>query len=379
MACSDLVMCGAGAPEGSVTGVVGNIYLRSDGGANTTLYVKESGTGNTGWVAVTYVDESAITAAYEAADAVLAAATTALAARVTTAEGDITALEAADVALDARLDTAESDINALEAADTALDGRLDTAETDITALEGADTALDSRLDAVEANNWVTTARITDLNVTTDKIAEDAVTNAKLAEVNTATFKGRTTAGTGNPEDLTATQATALLNTVTTSAKGLVPTAPNLTTQFLRGDASWAVPQRYGIFEFGGGAGLQTIATVLYLTAGSYEQTSTLSNNTSRRVLVPFACELYGAYAVGNPGTGGGTITFSVIKGTPGVGNDATGKDFTVINNNGSATMDWSGAPVSINANQWLVVSFVKSGTITTQITGFALALLYRTT
>lgn len=38
----------------------------------------------------------------------------------------------------------------------------------------------------------------------------AVTNAKLASVATATFKGRTTAGTGTPEDLTVAQAKALL-------------------------------------------------------------------------------------------------------------------------------------------------------------------------
>jgi hypothetical protein len=59
------------------------------------------------------------------------------------------------------------------------------------------------------------------------IANDAVTNAKLADVATATFKGRTTAGSGDPEDLTVTQATALLNNVVGDAgaggtKGLVP-------------------------------------------------------------------------------------------------------------------------------------------------------------
>jgi hypothetical protein len=42
---------GTGSPEGVVTAAVGSLYLRSNGGANTTLYVKESGTGNTGWVA----------------------------------------------------------------------------------------------------------------------------------------------------------------------------------------------------------------------------------------------------------------------------------------------------------------------------------------
>lgn len=42
---------GSGSPEGVVTGPIGSLYTRTDGGANTTLYVKESGTGNTGWVA----------------------------------------------------------------------------------------------------------------------------------------------------------------------------------------------------------------------------------------------------------------------------------------------------------------------------------------
>lgn len=42
---------GSGSPEGVLSASVGSLYTRSDGGAGTTLYVKESGTGNTGWVA----------------------------------------------------------------------------------------------------------------------------------------------------------------------------------------------------------------------------------------------------------------------------------------------------------------------------------------
>ena len=42
---------GTGSPEGVVTASVGSLYTRTDGGASTTLYVKESGSGNTGWVA----------------------------------------------------------------------------------------------------------------------------------------------------------------------------------------------------------------------------------------------------------------------------------------------------------------------------------------
>ena len=42
---------GAGSPEGVVTAIVGSIWTRTDGGTSTTLYVKTSGTGNTGWTA----------------------------------------------------------------------------------------------------------------------------------------------------------------------------------------------------------------------------------------------------------------------------------------------------------------------------------------
>lgn len=42
---------GTGTPEGAVTAPIGSLFTRSDGGASTTLYVKETGVGNTGWVA----------------------------------------------------------------------------------------------------------------------------------------------------------------------------------------------------------------------------------------------------------------------------------------------------------------------------------------
>ena len=42
---------GNGSPEGSIAAPIGSLWTRLDGGAGTTLYVKESGTGNTGWVA----------------------------------------------------------------------------------------------------------------------------------------------------------------------------------------------------------------------------------------------------------------------------------------------------------------------------------------
>lgn len=43
---------GAGTPEGAITANIGSVFRRTDGTTGTTLYVKESGTGNTGWGAL---------------------------------------------------------------------------------------------------------------------------------------------------------------------------------------------------------------------------------------------------------------------------------------------------------------------------------------
>ncbi|HEY0120669.1 MAG TPA: hypothetical protein VGC14_02720 [Rhizobium sp.] len=42
---------GAGSPEGVLAAAIGSIWGRTDGAAGTVFYVKETGTGNTGWIA----------------------------------------------------------------------------------------------------------------------------------------------------------------------------------------------------------------------------------------------------------------------------------------------------------------------------------------
>lgn len=49
---SSIDTAGSGSPEGVVTAAVGSVYRRWDGGSTTTLYLKTSGSGNTGWSAV---------------------------------------------------------------------------------------------------------------------------------------------------------------------------------------------------------------------------------------------------------------------------------------------------------------------------------------
>jgi hypothetical protein len=45
------IIAGNGDPESNVTARIGSQFLRLDGGAGTSMYIKESGTGNTGWAA----------------------------------------------------------------------------------------------------------------------------------------------------------------------------------------------------------------------------------------------------------------------------------------------------------------------------------------
>lgn len=45
------ITVGAGSPEGVVTAGPGSLFLNTSGGSGASLYVKESGSGNTGWVA----------------------------------------------------------------------------------------------------------------------------------------------------------------------------------------------------------------------------------------------------------------------------------------------------------------------------------------
>ncbi len=86
-------------------------------------------------------------------------------------------------------------------------------------------------------------------VTTVKILDAAVTNAKLEDMAQSTMKGRASgSGTGVPIDLTPAQSTANLNEMVgdTGAgvtKGLVPAAVTggASTNFLRKDGTWAIP------------------------------------------------------------------------------------------------------------------------------------------
>lgn len=123
------------------------------------------------------------------------------------------------------------------------------------------------------------------------IGANKVTNSMMSTVSTQTFKGRTSGSTGNVEDLTATQATAILNTMVGDSgsggtKGLVgaPASGDAAAgKFWKADGTWATPTAGfsnpmttgGDIIYGGASGVAT-----RLANGSSGQVLTSAGGTS---------------------------------------------------------------------------------------------------
>ena len=136
--------------------------------------------------------------------------------------------------------------------------------------------------ALDTNTYITGNQTITLsgNVTgtgttsiTTTIGTNVVTNAMLAQVATSTIQGRVTAGTGNIETLTGTQATTLIDTFTSTLKGLAPASGGGTTNFLRADGTWAAPG-------GGGGGVTQIIAGTNVTISPAGGTGVVTINST---------------------------------------------------------------------------------------------------
>jgi hypothetical protein len=133
---------------------------------------------------------------------------------------------------------------------------------------------------------------------TAELAADAVTYAKMQNVSAGSrFLGRITTGAGDPEELTGTQATTLLDTFTAALKGLVPASGGGTSLFLRADGTWATPPG------GGAAGTTTNALTINNSGTGAASGSTF--NGSAPITISFN-------SIGALGLTGGTMTGALI-------------------------------------------------------------------
>ena len=149
------------------------------------------------------------------------------------------------------------------------------------------------------------------------IQPNVVSNTKLAQVATQTFKGRTSALTGNVEDLTTAQATALLDPATVTLKGLMSSSDFIK---LAGISSGASVSSVSVATANGISG--TVATA----------TSTPAITLSLGAITPTSV------------AASGTVTGSNLSGTN------TGDQTNITGNAGTATALQTGRTLSITGD-----------------------------
>lgn len=175
------------------------------------------------------------------------------------------------------------------------------------------------------------------------------TNAKLADVSTATIKGRVTAGTGDPEDLTAAQVRALLNvasgaTANATDAQLRDRTLHTGTQAISTILAAATARLFGRITGGSGAGEE------------------LTGAQATSLLDVFTSVLKGLV----PASGGGTANFLRADGTwaapPGGGGAAAddllygGRPLTV-GFAGDSIADFMGQRDEISSFYWAATEF----------------------
>ena len=182
---------------------------------------------------------------------------------------------------------------------------------------------------------------------TTAIGNNKVTNAMLAQVATATFKGRTTASTGNVEDLTVTQATALLNQFTSALQGVVPASGGGTSNFLRADGTWATPTSSGVN--GSGSANQLAywtngTTINNLSTSTYPNLTEISYvkgvNSAIQTQIDNKVSTTTTISTTAPLSGGGDLsanrTLSITQATTSANGYLSSTDWNTFNNKGYA-------------------------------------------
>jgi hypothetical protein len=208
------------------------------------------------------------------------------------------------------------------------------------------------------------------------ISNDSVSNAKLVNMATQTIKGRTTAGTGDPEDLTATQATAILNAMVGDSgsggtKGLAPAPASgdaAASKFLKADGTWAVPSGSGLTALTGdvaasGSGSQaatiasdavTFAKMQNIATDRLVGRDTASSGDPEEISVSGGLEFSGSGAIQRSALTG-DVTASAGSNSTTIANDAVtnakAADMAAATIKGRASGAGTGDPTDLTGTQ----------------------------
>lgn len=195
-----------------------------------------------------------------------------------------------DVIVPSELTTATAVLQPLDADLTTLAGK---------TLVGTGATVRFTTGTFTAGNAITTdanGNLIDTGNPVSFLTENSVTNAILADMAGNTIKGRLST-TGDPQDLTGTQLTTLLDIFTSSLKGLAPASGGGTTNFLRADGTWAAPPGGGA---GSGDALTSSSLAQFAPTTSAELAGVMTNETGSGSLVFATSPVFTTPNLGTP-------------------------------------------------------------------------------
>lgn len=181
-------------------------------------------------------------------------------------------------------------------------------------------------------------------------AVNGIANAQLAQMAAATFKGRDT-GAGVPQDLTATQAAAILPIVTSTARGLAPASGGGSANFLRADGTWAAPPGSSLAALG----ITTTAAQINAVSATIPQNVILGRKSSGTGVVEPLTPAEARVAMGVQGAGNLLI-------------NGTGR----INQRGYVSGAATTAANQFTLDRWFVVTSGQNLTFTGSVAGYTM-------
>ena len=130
------------------------------------------------------------------------------------------------------------------------------------------TVLKGKIGIVKGSGTVADGNKVDITVSGGDqwiVNNNRIGNAKLTDMPQNTVKGRFSVGTGDPENVTTTQLTSILDLFNDTQRGLTPPSGGGSTSFLRADGTWAVPAGGG----GGGSPGGSTQQMQFNDAGNF--------------------------------------------------------------------------------------------------------------